>query len=126
MQNITFMKTGREIKIAIAKRRTQLEERLAQRNETLDEFLSNPKKVRSYVIRASINEYSGHGRGVGYILYGKDDISSEERREIDQLCQRISEIEQELYRLAYITTHLDDDKTFELGFNDLIGYGFEP
>ncbi len=57
--------------------------------------------------------------------YGKDDISSEERQEIDQLCQRIYEIEQELHRLAYVLTHLDDKQDFELGFDDLIGYGFD-
>ena len=59
------------------------------------------------------------------MLYGKDDISSEERQEMDQLCQRIFEIEQELHRLAYVVTHLEDDVVFELSFNDLVGYGFD-
>jgi hypothetical protein len=59
------------------------------------------------------------------VLYGKDDISSEERQEIDQLCQRIFEIEQELHRLVYVITRLEDDVVFDLNFNDLIGYGFE-
>ncbi len=121
--NIVFRKTGKEIKSAITNRRTQLEQRLQQRNEALNHFLKDVQKVRSYLIRSTRPDY-GHG-GRGYVLYGKDDISSEERQEIDQLCQRIFEIEQELHRLAYVITHLEDDVVFELNFEDLIGYGFE-
>jgi hypothetical protein len=121
--NIVFRKTGKEIKGAITNRRTQLEQRLEQRNESLDGFLKSTVKVRSYLVRSTRPDY-GHGSG-GYVLYGKDDISSEERQEIDQLCQRIFEIEQELHRLAYVVTHLEDDVLFELSFNDLIGYGFD-
>lgn len=121
--NIVFRKTGKEIKAAITNRRTQLEQRLKQRNESLDRFLKDTQKVRSYLVRSTRPDY-GHGSG-GYVLYGKDDISSEERQEIDQLCQRIFEIEQELHRLAYVVTHLEDDVIFELNFNDLIGYGFD-
>ena len=76
------------------------------------------------LIRSTRPDY-GHNAG-GYVLYGKDDdISSEERQEVDQLCQRIFEIEQELHHLAYVARHLEDDVAFELNFNDLIGYGFE-
>lgn len=121
--NIVFRKTGKEIKAAITNRRTQLEQRLKQRNESLDRFLKDTQKVRSYLVRSTRPDY-GHGSG-GYVLYGKDDISSEERQEIDQLCQRIFEIEQELHRLAYVATHLEDDVMFDLNFNDLIGYGFD-
>jgi hypothetical protein len=121
--NIIFRKTGREIKSSITNRRTQLEQRLKQRNEVLDTFLKDDRKVRSYMVRSTRPEY-GHGSG-GYVLYGKDDISSEERQEIDQLCQRIFEIEQELHRLAFVITHLEDDVVFDLNFNDLVGYGFE-
>jgi hypothetical protein len=121
--NIVFRKTGKEIKAAITNRRMQLEQRLKQRNESLDRFLKDTQKVRSYLVRSTRPDY-GHGSG-GYVLYGKDDISSEERQEIDQLCQRIFEIEQELHRLAYVVTHLEDDVIFELNFNDLIGYGFD-
>jgi hypothetical protein len=122
--NIRFRKTGKEIKTAIGNRRIQLEQRLLPRNAALDSFLENKPKVRSYLVRSTQPDYSH--RGTGYVLYGKDDISSEERQEIDQLCQRIFEIEQELHRLAYVMTHLENDVTFELDFNDLIGYGFEP
>jgi len=121
--NIVFRKTGKEIKAAVTNRRIQLEQRLKKRNEALDEFLKDSRKVRSYLIRSTHPDY-GHGR-VGYVLYGKDDISSEERQETDQLCQRIFEIEQELHRLAYVVTHLEDDAVFELPFEDLIGYGFD-
>jgi hypothetical protein len=121
--NIVFRKTGKEIKGAITNRRKQLEERLKQRNESLNKFLENTRKVRSYLVRSTTPDY-GHRSG-GYVLYGKDDISSEERQEIDQLCQRIFEIEQELHQLAYVVAHLDDDTVFDLNFNDLIGYGFE-
>ncbi|GAK58600.1 hypothetical protein U27_05574 [Candidatus Vecturithrix granuli] len=120
--HIVFRKAGKEIKAAVTNRRAQLEQRLKHRNEALDHFLNDTQKLRSYLIRSIRPDY-GHGQS-GYVLYGKDDISSEERQEIDQPCQRIFEIEQELHRLAYIVTHLEDDTVFELGFNDLIGYGF--
>jgi hypothetical protein len=122
--NITFRKSGKEIKTAISNRRIQLEQRLKQRNTAPDQFLEDKTKVRSYLIRSTRPDY-GHG-STGYVLYGKGDISSEERQEIDQLCQRIFEIEQELHRLAYVITHLENEVVFELNFNDLIGYGFEP
>jgi hypothetical protein len=85
--NIVFRKTGKEIKAAITNRRTQLEQRLKQRNEALDIFLQDTPRVRSYLVRSTRPDY-GHGSN-GYVLYGKDDVSSEERQEIDQLCQRI-------------------------------------
>ncbi|MBN8580563.1 MAG: hypothetical protein J0L96_07820 [Anaerolineae bacterium] len=122
--NIVFKKTGKEIKSAISNRRTQLESRLNSRNKTLNEFIQNPEKVRSYLTRNTKPDYSHHGR-MGYVLYGKDDISSEERQEIDQLCQRIFEIEQELHRLSFVVTHLDDNTIFDLSFEELLGYGFE-
>ena len=122
--NIVFKKTGKEIKSAISNRRTQLESRLNSRNKTLNEFIQNPEKVRSYLTRNTKPDYSHHGR-MGYVLYSKDDISSEERQEIDQLCQRIFEIEQELHRLSFVVTHLDDNTIFDLSFEELLGYGFE-
>ena len=122
--NIVFKKTGKEIKSAISNRRTQLESRLNSRNKTLNDFIQNPEKVRSYLTRNTKPDYSHHGR-MGYVLYGKDDISSEERQEIDQLCQRIFEIEQELHRLSFVVTHLDDNTIFDLSFEELLGYGFE-
>lgn len=121
---ITFRKTGREVKQAIAQRRTQLESRLEKRNRILSEFVSDPKKMRSYMIRSSRYEY-GHGGRNGYVLFSQDDISSEEKQEIQQLCNRIFEIEQELHRLALVVAHLNDEQELELSLDDLIGYGFQ-
>lgn len=121
--NITFRKTGQEIKQAIAKRQQQLQARLDKRNQVLNTFLQDMTKVRSYMIRSSRYDY-GHGRGGGYTLFSQDDISSEEKQEIQQLCNRIFEIEQELHRLALIAAHLKDEQVLELMLEDLIGYGF--
>ncbi len=122
--DIEFKKSGKEIKTAIANRKTQLESRLTQRNKTLAEFMENGPKVRSYLVRGTQGDYGHGGRG-GYALYGPGDISSEERQEMDQMCSRIYEIKQELLRLAYIVTHLDEETVFDLSFNELLGYGFE-
>lgn len=123
MGTIAFKKTGKEIKAAIANRRIQLEQRLEKRNQALNEFLKDTKRVRSYLVRSTLPNW-GHGER-GYVLASKADISSEERQEIDQLCQRIFEIEQELHRLAYMITHLDDKQSFDLSIDDLVGYGFD-
>jgi hypothetical protein len=126
MSNIMFVKTGEEIKQAVNSRRKQLEERLAARNAELDRFLQDSAKVRSYLVRGGQPPfYGGHHGERGYALYSKEDISSEERERIDQLCRRIFEIEQELHRLSLITIHLRNEDAFTLNFNDLIGYGFE-
>ena len=121
---LRFTKTGKEIKAAIAGRRTQLKARLEKRNGELDAFMHNPKKLRSYLIRSTEHKW-GHGRSGAATLYAKDDISSEEKQEIGQLCRRIYEIEQELHRLLLITSHLRDDQKFDLPFEDLVAYGFE-
>jgi hypothetical protein len=44
---------------------------------------------------------------------------------LNLLCQRIFELEQELYRVAAIASHLPDEQTVELDLDELIGYGFE-
>jgi hypothetical protein len=122
--NIVFQKTGAEIKAAVEKRREQVQQRLDRRNAALDHFMEDPRRVRSYLIRSARPPQWSHGER-GYVLVSADDISSEEREEIDQLCQCIYEMEQELRRLALITAHLKDDQVFELTFNDLVGYGFD-
>ena len=120
---ITFHKTGREIKAAIAERQTQLQLRLDRRNDALAAFMQDAAKVRSYLIRSTHQGYGSHGSR-GYVLFSPDDISSEEKQEVGQLCSRIFEIEQELHRLALIVAHLNDEQTLELSLDDLIGYGF--
>lgn len=125
--NITFHKTGKEIKAAIQNRREHLELRLAARNAALDEFMRDSKKVRSYMVRqasGSTMPVGLHGRS-RYALYSNADVSSEEAQEVAQLCRRIFEIEQELHRLALVAHHLKDDQVFDLNYDDLIGYGFE-
>lgn len=121
---ITFHKTGQEIKQAIEHRQQQLRSRLERRNQTLSEFLKDSNKVRSYMVRSSRPEYGSHGGRGGYVLFAQDDISSEEKQEIQQICLRIFEMEQELHRLALVVAHLNDDQVLELTLDDLIGYGF--
>jgi hypothetical protein len=126
MSNIMFVKTGEEIKQAVSNRRRQLEERLTARNAELDRFLQDGTKVRSYLVQGSQPPfYGGHHGERGYALRSKEDISSEERERIGQLCRRIFEIEQELHRLSLISIHLRNGDAFTLNFNDLVGYGFE-
>ncbi len=109
----------------IQNRSQQLQERLEQRNQALNEFMQDGEKLRSYLVRSSQPTY-GHGRGErGYELFSKDDISSEEKEEVDQMCRRIFEIEQELRRLALVAEHIEEKRTFELEFKDLISYGFD-
>lgn len=121
---ITFRKTGQEIKQAVERRQEQLHSRLDRRNQILTEFLKDSNKVRSYMVRSSRPEYGGHGRHGGYVLFSQDDISSEEKQEIQQICLRIFEMEQELHRLALVVAHLDNEQVLELTLDDLIGYGF--
>lgn len=124
MAEITFRKSGREIKAAIEQRRQQLQQRLERRNSALDRFMGDRRKVRSYLLRSTQPDFGVHGRSA-YVLVGEDDISSEEKQEIQRLCARIFEIEQELHRLALIAAHLGDDQVVDLAFNDLVAYGFD-
>ena len=121
---LRFRKTGKEIKSALRNRVSQLEQRLVKRNAMLDDFMQDKKKVRSYLIRSTQQTWMGHRQGEK-ALFSQEDISSEEKEEIAQLCRRIYEIEQELHRLTLIAAHLLDDQIFELPFDDLVGYGFE-
>jgi hypothetical protein len=124
MAELTFPKTGREIKAAIEQRRAQLRQRLERRNAALDRFMEDRTKLRSYLLRSTQPDFGMHGRG-SYILVGEDDISSEEKQEIQRLCMRIFEIEQELHRLALVAAHLGDEQVVALSFNDLVAYGFD-
>jgi hypothetical protein len=122
---ILFHKSGKQIKEAILLRSTQLQERLDVRNRMLDEFMQNSAMLRSYLIRSS-DRYGGmHGGESPSTLYSKQDISSETKEEIDQLCRRIFELEQELRRLKLVSDHIEEDRVFDLKYNDLVMYGFE-
>lgn len=121
---IIFKKTGKEIQAAIAKRVAALQKRLEKRNQSLDALIDDRKRLRSYLVRSSERNF-GHGNRGEYMLVSEDDISSEEKEEIDQMLRRIFEVEQEIRRLRLISEHIAPRDTFELNFNDLVSYGFE-
>ncbi len=121
--NLKFRKNGNEIKTSIKSRINQLEKRLEKRNISLNEFMKDSKRLRSYLVRSTEQKWM-HGREA-VVLYGKEDISSEEKEEISQLCRRIFEIEQEIHRLKLALAHLADDSIFDLSFDELVAYGFD-
>ena len=125
MPEIVFPKTGKEIKAAIQSRQEQLRQRLDRRNKALDEFTRDRKKLRSYLLRSALPDYGLHGGRGAYVLVAQDEISIEEKQEIQRLCARIFEMEQELHRLTLISAHLRDDQVENLSFNDLVAYGFD-
>lgn len=120
---MTFVKTGAEIKAAIGKRVESLQSRLNRRNEGLDALMKDSGRLRSYLVRSSVRT-GGHGYGAA-TLYSEHDISSEEKEEIQQMCRRIFELEQELHRLRLTRSHLQDEQKLQLSFDDLVNYGFE-
>ena len=123
---LTFKKSGKEIRASIGNRVQKLKDRLKKRNIDLDSFMDNREKLRSYLVRSGEFLY-GHGTsGQPAPLYNEKDISSEEKEETQQLCKRIFEIEQELSRLCLIREHLQDKQEFNLTYRDLVAYGFEP
>jgi hypothetical protein len=119
---LVFKKTGKEVKTAISKRLEQLQIRLDSRNAALDEFMQDSKKVRSYLVRGGQSYAGGHRPTT---LFSSDEISSEERQEIAQLCARIFAIEQEIIRLKMISRHMDDDTVFDMSVEELAQYGFD-
>jgi len=118
MVEIHFHKSGKELKQAINHRRRILVQRLVERNQILSEFLRDVEKLRAYLIRTT--QLTNHS-----YIPGQHDISSVEVSEIQQLCRRIGEIEQEIRRLELMNAHLSDDQVFELTVHELIQYGFE-
>ena len=123
---LTFTKTGAEIREAIGSRLKQLQSRLAARNSELEKLMNDPQRLRSYLVRSAEKPWTSHGMpGAAPLLHAASDISSEEREEIKQLCSRISEIEQEVRRLTLIRSHLQDSQSFDLPYRDLVSYGFD-
>ena len=121
---IRFRKSGKEIKQALESRVVKIEQRLTKRNAVLEEFMRDSKRVRSYLVRSAQFPWMPHGRGEQG-LYSQEDISSEEKEEVAQICRRVFELEQELHRLHLIAAHLSDDQVFDLTFEELVAYGFE-
>ena len=120
---IKFRKKGSEIKEAVRARCAALQARLENRNLALDSLMGDRKKLRSYLVLSVEHRYGMHD-GSGE-LRSRDDISSEEIEDINQLCKRIREIEAEIYRLELTLTHLEDDKEFSLSLQESVAYGFE-
>jgi len=120
---IKFRKKGSEIKEAVRLRSAALRARLDHRNKTLDGLMSDRKKLRSYLVFSVEHRYGMHESSGE--LRSRDDISSEEIEDINQLCKRIREIEAELYRLELMLTHLENDKEFHLSLPELVAYGFD-
>jgi hypothetical protein len=118
---LTFQKTGREIKAAAATRLEQVRQRLERRNQALEEFMRDPERVRSYLVRSSRQVWH-HGSPS---LYSEGDVSSEQMEEIRQLCERIFTLEAEAKRLSLTIAHLDDNQAFPLTYEQLVSYGFE-
>ncbi len=123
---IIFEKNGKQIKEAINVKIQALQSRLDKRNTELDKIVDDRKKIRSYILRNTQQNYSHGGRySTGGTLYSTDHISSEEVEEVNQLCTRVMEIEQEISRLRLVQKHLKDEQEFQLSFEDLAGFGFE-
>jgi 3-methyladenine DNA glycosylase/8-oxoguanine DNA glycosylase len=123
MGELVFTKSGAETKAAARRRIDALRARLEARTAALDAFVAQHDKVRSYLVRSSYRNL-GHGARPS-VLYGDDDISSEEMEEIEQTCRRVFELQAELRRLEVLVAHLADDAAVKLTLDDLLGYGFE-
>jgi hypothetical protein len=122
---LTFPKSGADIKLAITRRLEQLQARLAGRSRQLDDLIADRRRLRSYLIRSTEQPWIHGARPASAQLAAANDISSEERDEIRQLCTRINQIEQEIKRLTLIRAHLKDEQVFDLPYDDLVLYGFE-
>lgn len=126
MKGLRFKKTGREIKSAVGERIARVKERLGRRDQALDAFLGNRTMVRSLLIRSLGGRVRYRNPADAVSLHSDSEISSEQMEEIRQLCERIFVLELELRRLQLIIRHLADDESFELTFDQLTAYGFEP
>ena len=122
---LRFSKTGREIKAAVTKRIEQLQQRLTPRNAALEVFLNDRSLVRSYLVRIAGDRMGMHSYHCSIPLHPESVIASEQIEEIRKVCERIYELEQEMGRLRLVIAHLSDEETFELGYDDLVAYGFE-
>lgn len=115
--DMVFKKSGAQIKQAAKVRIADLEQRLSKRNIQLDAVMENKKLLRSYLVRETENDWPHGGQR-------RQETPSEEHQEITELCRRICTIESDLVQLRMIVTHMDDDKEFDLGFDDMVKYGF--
>jgi hypothetical protein len=122
---LRFKKTGREIKAGVGRRVEQIQQRLARRDNALDEFVADRTLVRSYLIRAIGGRLRYRNPEQVSTLHSESEISSEQMEEIRKVCERIFVFKEELRRLRLVVAHLLDDDVFELSFEQLEEYGFE-
>jgi hypothetical protein len=113
-----FKKSGAEVKTAIHDRMSDLERRLKKRYATLDKFIADKDRMRSYLVREKDNDYP-------HSAQAKRDMPTEEHEEISELCRRICSVEKELNQLKLARAHLRDDQEVELSFEELTFYGFD-
>ncbi len=125
-KGLRFKKTGRDIKVAVGKRVEQLQQRLARRNLSLEEFSNDRAMVRSLLIRSLGGRVRYRNPADAAPLHPDSDISGEQMEEVRKVCERIFELEEELRRLRLLVNHLAEDEVFELDFAQLAAYGFEP
>ena len=126
--NLKFFKKGKDVKKAMSFRIKELSERLERRNQALDELINDTTKIRSFLIFSADpnGEYrGGHNHYSPAPLRSRTDISSEEEREIRQLCRRIFETEQEIHQLKMAKAHLQDEQEIWLAMSELQSFGFK-
>jgi hypothetical protein len=116
---VKFLKSGREVKVAIASRLTDLESRLARRNAELETLMADKARLRSFLVRDANNDYP---RGSQMAT----ELPSEDHQRILELCTRINRIEKEITKLATIRDNLKDEQEMTLDFDELMSVGFGP
>jgi hypothetical protein len=115
--DLVFKKTGAEIKAVVRVRVGDLSQRLAKRNAQLDRLMEDKQLLRSYLVRDPDNDWPHGGQR-------RQETPSEEHQEITELCRRICVLEKELLQLRMVATHMQDEKEFDLSFEDMVKYGF--
>jgi hypothetical protein len=116
---VKFLKSGREVKVAIASRLVDLEARLSGRNAELQAFMDDKPRLRSFLVRDSNNDYPHNSQMA-------TELPSEDHQRILELCTRINRIEKEITKLATIRDNLKDEQELTLDFDELMSVGFGP
>jgi hypothetical protein len=117
---VKFFKSGREVKVAIASRLTDLESRLARRNTELETLMADKARLRSFLVRDANNDYPHHSQ------MATAELPTEDHQRILELCTRINRIEKEITKLATIRDNLKDEQDLTLDFDELMSVGFGP
>jgi hypothetical protein len=118
--SIKFEKTGLEVKQAIGARLHDLSERLQKRDGELNEVMADRQRLRSYLVRDRQRDNYYQPAQV------RVEIPTEDHQKINELCTRISLIEQEIAKLSVIRDNTKDDQVFTLTYEELVTLGFGP